>query len=116
MVGIGPAAQIRANRRGGDFDTFRIALVQGLDTGGLEDGGDGLGTEFAETLYWNAGVRTGAKGVHEVSFDLSDSITTFRALVDAVAGCPGRSSNQSGVAGDRARKTERHWIFDACGH
>ena len=46
MVGIGPAAQIRANRRRGDFDAFPIALVQGLDAGGVEGGGDGLGSEF----------------------------------------------------------------------
>ncbi len=44
-------------------------------------------TDFAETLYWNAGIRTNPRsGTAEVEFDLSDSITTFVVQADAFAG------------------------------
>jgi len=40
--------------------------------------------DFAETLYWTAGIRTDARtGEAEVSFGLSDSVTTFRVFADA---------------------------------
>ncbi|MEZ6186576.1 MAG: alpha-2-macroglobulin family protein [Planctomycetota bacterium] len=42
-------------------------------------------TDFAETVYWNGGARTDAQGVFETTVSVSDSITTFRARVDAVA-------------------------------
>ncbi|WP_342376849.1 MG2 domain-containing protein [Myxococcus stipitatus] len=41
--------------------------------------------DFAETLYWNAGVRTDARtGEVRVSFATSDSVTTFKAFAGAV--------------------------------
>ncbi|SEM88115.1 Uncharacterized conserved protein YfaS, alpha-2-macroglobulin family [Stigmatella aurantiaca] len=41
--------------------------------------------DFAETLYWNAGVRTDAQtGEARVSFALNDSVTTFKAFAGAV--------------------------------
>ncbi|OED37093.1 hypothetical protein AB833_24965 [Chromatiales bacterium (ex Bugula neritina AB1)] len=40
--------------------------------------------DFTETLYWNTGVKTGARdGRATVEFSLSDSVTTFRLLADA---------------------------------
>jgi uncharacterized protein YfaS (alpha-2-macroglobulin family) len=43
----------------------------------------GSRVDFAETLYWNAGVKTDAStGVASVSFNLSDSVTSFRVLAD----------------------------------
>ncbi|MBX9942094.1 MAG: hypothetical protein K2Y32_22710 [Candidatus Obscuribacterales bacterium] len=43
--------------------------------------------DFAETLYWNAGVRTdAATGEAKVKFDLSDSVTTFKVFADAFSG------------------------------
>ena len=43
--------------------------------------------DFTETLYWNAGVKTDAKtGEANVSFDLNDSVSTFRVFADAFAG------------------------------
>ncbi|GMV42422.1 MAG: hypothetical protein AMXMBFR64_41380 [Myxococcales bacterium] len=39
-------------------------------------------TDFTETLYWAAGIKTDAKGVARVRFALSDSVTGFRALAD----------------------------------
>ena len=40
--------------------------------------------DFAETLYWNAGIRTNPRdGLAVVEFGLSDSVTTFRLRADA---------------------------------
>ena len=38
--------------------------------------------DFAETLYFHAGIATNEQGEASVSFDLSDSVTSFRTLVD----------------------------------
>src|SRR4030095_12761208 len=44
---------------------------------------EGSRTDFAETVYWNAGVKTNSStGVATVSFNLSDSVTSFRVLAD----------------------------------
>jgi uncharacterized protein YfaS (alpha-2-macroglobulin family) len=40
-------------------------------------------SDFAETLYWNAGVQTDGSGVAVVAFDLADSVTTIRVKADA---------------------------------
>lgn len=40
-------------------------------------------SDFAETLYWNAGLATNAKGEATFTFGLSDSITTFRVMADS---------------------------------
>jgi uncharacterized protein YfaS (alpha-2-macroglobulin family) len=58
-------------------------------------------TDFAETLYWNAGVTTNEKGEATVEFDLSDSITTFRVRAD------GFGSNGSLGAGDATIEARR---------
>jgi hypothetical protein len=43
--------------------------------------------DFAETLYWNAGLKTDAKtGEGTVNFGLSDSVTTFQVFADGFAG------------------------------
>lgn len=46
---------------------------------------DGSRTDFAGTLYWNAGITTSRTGEAKVTFDLCDSVTTFRVRVDAVS-------------------------------
>jgi hypothetical protein len=44
-------------------------------------------SDFAETLYWSAGVKTNAHtGEATVSFGLNDSVTTFRAFADGFDG------------------------------
>ncbi|MHC5021263.1 MAG: MG2 domain-containing protein [Planctomycetota bacterium] len=40
-------------------------------------------TDFTETLYWAAGLKTDAKGEASFTFGLSDSITSFRVMADA---------------------------------
>jgi alpha-2-macroglobulin-like protein len=44
---------------------------------------DGTRANLAETLYWNAGLVTDARGEATVRFDLSDVITTFHVYADA---------------------------------
>jgi A-macroglobulin TED domain/Carboxypeptidase regulatory-like domain/Alpha-2-macroglobulin family/MG2 domain len=45
---------------------------------------EGTRQDFAETVYWNAGVKTDAStGLATVAFNLSDSVTSFRVLADA---------------------------------
>ncbi len=40
--------------------------------------------DFTETLYWNAGIKTSARsGQAQISFDLSDSVTSFKVAADA---------------------------------
>ena len=39
--------------------------------------------DFAETLYWNAGLRTDAHGEATVEFGLNDAVTSFRVFGDA---------------------------------
>ncbi len=42
-------------------------------------------TDFAETLYWNAGARTDAEGKIRFTFDAADSVTSFRVRADGVS-------------------------------
>jgi hypothetical protein len=52
--------------------------------------------DFAETLYWNAGVRTNPHtGEADVAFAMNDSVTSFRIFADAVSekGALGTSSS-----------------------
>ncbi len=44
---------------------------------------EGSRVDFAETVYWNAGIKTDSVGLATVSFNLSDSVTSFRVLADA---------------------------------
>jgi hypothetical protein len=47
---------------------------------------EGSRTDFTETVYWNAGVKTDSStGIATVSFNLSDSVTSFRVLADGFA-------------------------------
>ncbi len=45
----------------------------------------GVRSDFTECLYWNAALQTGARGEAEISFDLSDAVTTFRVRAEAHA-------------------------------
>ncbi len=51
-------------------------------------------TDFAETLFWSAGIRTDAEGKANVEFGLNDSVTSFRVSADAFSdsGALGQSS------------------------
>jgi alpha-2-macroglobulin-like protein len=39
--------------------------------------------DFAETLYWSAGIKTNESGEAEIDFGLSDSVTSFRISAEA---------------------------------
>src|SRR5579885_3652963 len=53
--------------------------------------------DFTETLYWNAGVKTNAKGEAKVDFGLNDSVTTFRVLADGFASSGALGAGSTGV-------------------
>jgi len=60
--------------------------------------------DFAETLYWHAGLKTDGKtGVAKVSFGVSDSVTTFRVYADAF--------NTAGVLGQQVAAIESRAPF-----
>jgi hypothetical protein len=48
----------------------------------LPNRGENTRRDFSETVYWNAAIRTDAAGQAVVSFDLSDSVTSFRIMAD----------------------------------
>jgi len=47
---------------------------------------DGPRTDFRETVHWAPSVRTDASGQATVTFYLSDSVTSFRAIAEGVGG------------------------------
>lgn len=54
--------------------------------------------DFAETLYWNAGVKTDEKtGTASVSFATSDAVTAFRVFADAFEGSGALGSASSTI-------------------
>ena len=55
--------------------------------------------DFAETLYWNAGLKTDDQGTATVEFALSDSVTSFRVAADAF--------DEAGALGSGTRKSSR---------
>ncbi|MFI4860399.1 MAG: alpha-2-macroglobulin family protein, partial [Phycisphaerales bacterium JB063] len=40
-------------------------------------------SDFTETVYWSAATKTGEDGLATITFDLSDSVTSFRVSADA---------------------------------
>ncbi|MEQ8791316.1 MAG: MG2 domain-containing protein [Pirellulaceae bacterium] len=55
-------------------------------------------TDFTETLFWHAGLRTDADGKAEFEFGLNDSVSSFRIFADAYAA--------SGAIGSKARQID----------
>src|SRR5262249_15828057 len=58
---------------------------------------EGSRADFTETVYWNAGVKTDASGMANVTFNLSDSVTSFRVVADAFSQDGALGSNISQV-------------------
>lgn len=54
--------------------------------------------DFAETLYWHAGLRTNAQGEAKVSFGMSDAVTAFKVSAGAYSA--------DGVLGEGSVKLE----------
>jgi uncharacterized protein YfaS (alpha-2-macroglobulin family) len=53
---------------------------------------DGPRTDFRETIFWKPSIQTDAQGRAQVSFHLSDAVTSFRATVEGIGnGAAGRS-------------------------
>jgi hypothetical protein len=58
-----------------------------------DKGYDGPRTDFRETIFWAPQVKTGADGTAQVTFHLSDAVTSFRATAEGLSdgGLPGRA-------------------------
>lgn len=78
MQGRAMAQLVRAEERRNDFVTVRIYSHEVRP-----DRQPGDRVDFAETLYWTAGIRTDARtGLASVKFALSDSVTSYRIFAD----------------------------------
>ncbi len=54
--------------------------------------------DFADTLFWNAAVKTDAKtGEAKIKFGLNDSVSTFRVFADAFTGDGGVGTKSIGI-------------------
>lgn len=51
-----------------------------------EPGYTGVRSDFRETVFWAPSVQTGQDGKAQVSFSLSDAITSFRVVTEGVGG------------------------------
>ena len=64
-------------------DAISIGIVREYAHTRLPNAKEGARADFTETVYWNAGVKTDAStGIANVSFNLSDAVTSFRVLAD----------------------------------
>ena len=86
-----PARRDRVARRPAPMEPA-YAPVREFPLPSYEAGYDGPRNDFRETVYWSHSVQTGDDGRAEISFPLSDSITSFRAIAEGVSrgGLPGR--------------------------
>jgi hypothetical protein len=84
-----------ADEWAGDFEERQVmawAPVREFPVPTYQGRYDGPRTDFRETIYWQASVKTGADGTARVQFPLSDAITSFRAVAEgsSAGGLPGR--------------------------
>ena len=76
---IAPERELQQLRRArNDFITVRLYAHQVR-----EDRQPSQRSDFTETLFWNAGVKTNEQGEATVEFGLSDNVTSFRVFADA---------------------------------
>ena len=67
---------------------------------------DGAAIDFAETIYWHAGITTSPGGEAQVTFDLSDAVTTYRARADAFSDAGALGHGQSLLVATRSFSIE----------
>ena len=95
VVGRGRKSYAKGGRAAGKKEGspgFKVRQYQHQHRSGPSGGR----TDFAQTLYWHPLLLTDADGRAQIEFDLCDSITTFRALVDGHAPA-GRIGSVSGM-------------------
>ena len=81
----------RANAGDGEWAAVRQFSAPDYSAGA----NDGPRNDFRETVYWAPSVQTDASGQAQVSFFLSDAITSFRATAEGLSGSglPGRGES-----------------------
>src|SRR5207249_8676470 len=75
-----PIAQMKAVARDEAFRRANIENIREYAHTLRPNWTEGSRVDFAETVYWNAGVKTDTAGLATVLFNLSDSVTSFRVL------------------------------------
>jgi uncharacterized protein YfaS (alpha-2-macroglobulin family) len=68
-----------AQYSGGAFQTMPPQTPNAPAPGGVR-----VRKQFADTAYWNAFVQTGSDGTAQVTFNLPDNLTTWRATAHAI--------------------------------
>jgi hypothetical protein len=76
-------ALIAADRTAPQRNDFTVVRVYAHQV--RPDRQPGQRTDFTETLFWHAGLRTDDQGQAEFEFGLNDSVTSFRIFADAYA-------------------------------
>ena len=80
-LAFGEAGQVDKKAKGLERDRFTVRQYAHQ----YRPGPPGVRTDFTETLFWHPLLMTDAEGLAHIEFDLSDSVTTFRVLVDGHA-------------------------------
>ena len=89
----------RARRMGLDDMVVNMVVVREYAHAVRPNRQPGQRQDFTETLFWNAGIKTDPKtGEANVTFALSDAVTSFKVLADAF--------DQSGTLGEAAANVE----------
>ncbi|MEX0718877.1 MAG: MG2 domain-containing protein [Planctomycetaceae bacterium] len=78
-----PLAIEPVGQRGPLRGSPRISYVREYAHAVRADRAAGERSDVTETVYWNAGVKTDARGEATLEFALSDSVTSFRVAADA---------------------------------
>jgi hypothetical protein len=80
-AGHPPAKPAEKSAKAAELDRFTVRQYAHQHLAGPP----GVRSDFAETLFWHPLLLAGADGRAGISFELSDSVGTFRVLVDAHA-------------------------------
>jgi hypothetical protein len=67
---------------------------------------EGAAGDLTETIYWHAGVTTSPAGEAQVTFDLSDAVTTFRARAEAFSDAGALGCGESSLEATRPFSVE----------
>lgn len=96
-----PAAQKRAMAAGEAMEERppMWAPVREFPAPTYDAGYDGPRTDFRETIFWKPSLQTDSQGKAQVTFFLSDAVTSFRATVEGFGG--GAAGRGDAVVGSK---------------
>lgn len=79
-----PEARPAATARMAVAEAPQWAPVREFPAPTYDPGYDGPRTDFRETIFWKPSIQTDSKGSAQVSFFVSDAVTSFRASVEGI--------------------------------